>query len=138
MATLKKLMTLLSKEGLLDQRADVINLYTGGRTSSAKELTPFEIQALCDTITENSQHTLDKKRKRVLASIFGLYKKMNKKVSIEYVKGHACRAAKVDDFNKIPASRLDSIYNAFLKAQKDLEYSGRLVEIHNFEQTTYN
>ncbi|GAA4156744.1 hypothetical protein GCM10022217_16060 [Chryseobacterium ginsenosidimutans] len=138
MATLKKLMTLLSKEGLLEQRADVINLYTGGRTSSAKELTPFEIQALCDTITENSQNTLDKKRKRVLASIFGVYKKMNKQVSIEYVKAHACRAAKVDDFNKIPPSRLDSIYNAFLKAQKDLEYSKRLVEGHYFEQTHYN
>ncbi|WP_312388720.1 hypothetical protein [Chryseobacterium sp.] len=138
MATIRRLMTLLKKEGLLEQKSECIRLFTSGRTASAKELTPFELQSLCDTLAENSKDVMDKKRKRVLASIFGLYKLMNKTVTIEYVKAHACRAAKVEDFNKIPSSRLDSIYNAFLKAQKDLQYTGRLVDIHNFEQTTYN
>ena len=53
---------------------------------------------------------------------------MNKKPSVEYVKGIACRAAKEDDFNKIPAERLTSLYNAFLNAQKDLNFAKRLAD----------
>ncbi|WP_156173338.1 hypothetical protein [Chryseobacterium gallinarum] len=138
MATLKKLMTLLSKEGLLEQRADIIKEWTCGRTTSAKELTPAEITAMCFVLEKDSQETLDKKRKRVIAAIFGLFNKMNKPATIEYVKGIACRAAKVDSFNKISSTRLDSLYNAFLTAKKDLEYSKRLVEGYIFEQTNYN
>lgn len=138
MATLKKLMTLMSKEGVADNRADIISTFTHGRTSSAKHLNPSEIDSLCEFFEKNSTENLDKKRKRVIAAIFGLYKKMNKDVSLEYVKAHACRAAKVDDFNKIPSSRLDSIYNAFLKAQKDVNYSTRLVEGYISEQKYYN
>lgn len=138
MATLKKLMTLLNKEGLLEQRADIIREWTGGRTTSAKELTPSEITAMCFVLEKDSQDTLDKKRKRVIAAIFGVFKKMNKRVSIDYVKGIACRAAKVDYFNQISSSRLDSLYNAFLQAQKDLAFSNRLVEGYLFEQQIYN
>jgi hypothetical protein len=138
MATLKKLMTLLSKEGLLEQRAEIIKEWTSGRTSSAKELTYEEIAAMCFVLEKDSQEIIDKKRKRVIASIFGLFNKMNKKVTIEYVKGIACQAAKVDSFNKIPPARLDSIYNAFINAQKDLSFSKRLVENFISEQQYYN
>ena len=47
---------------------------------------------------------------------------------MEYVKAIACRAAKEDNFNKIPAERLTSLYNAFLNAQKDLNFAKRLVD----------
>ena len=43
MATLKKLMTLLSKEGLVENRAEVIHTFTRGRTSSARDLSENEI-----------------------------------------------------------------------------------------------
>lgn len=138
MATLKKLMTLLSKEGLLDQREDVIKLWTAGRTSSAKDLTPEELTSICKTIQENSIHIMDKKRKRVIAAIFGMFTKMNKVVTVDYVKGLACRAAKVNDFNVIPSARLDSLYNAFIHAQKDLTISNRIVEGYISEQQHYN
>jgi len=131
-------MTLLGKQGLLDQRDVIIDNYTGGRTTSAKELFPEEIDNLCSTLEKKGSENLDKKRKRVIAAIFGLYKLMNRPANMEYVKGHACRAAKAENFNDIPPSRLDSLYNAFLKAQKDLEYTGRLVEGHFFEQKNYN
>ena len=138
MATLKKLMTLLSKEGLLEQRADIIREWTGGRTASATELTPAEITAMCFVLEKDSIETLDKKRKRLIAAIFGLFKRMHKPVSMEYVKGIACRAAKVERFNQISSTRLDSLYNAFKIAQKDLSFTQKMVEGYINEQQSYN
>ena len=46
---------------------------------------------------------------------------------MDYVKGIACRAARVKDFNQIPSERLVSLYNAFLNAQKDLSFAQRLM-----------
>ena len=48
MATLKKLMTLMSKEGMADNRADIISTFTHGRTTSAKNLNPSEIDSFCE------------------------------------------------------------------------------------------
>jgi len=138
MATLKKLMTLLSKEGLVENRAEVIHTFTRGRTSSARDLSENEIELLCQFFESNSHETLDKKRKRLIAAIFGVFKKMNRNVSIEYVKSTACKAAKEADFNNIPGYRLDSLYNAFLKAQKDLTFTGRIVENFIAESQFYN
>lgn len=138
MATVKKLMTLLSKEGLIASRADVIHTFTNGRTSSVRELNSKEIETLCNFFEANSKETLDKKRKRLIAVLFGVFNLMNRKVSIDYVKSIACRAAKEENFNKISSSRLDSLYNAFLKAQKDLEFSGRLVDNYITESQLYN
>ena len=63
---------------------------------------------------------------------------MNRNVSIEYVKSTACKAVKEADFNNIPGYRLDSLYNAFLKAQKDLTFTGRIVENFIAESQFYN
>ena len=129
MATLKALMTSLSKQGLQEQRGEIIYDFTSGRTCSAKELTAVEIDELYYELNKRASVTsqeLDKKRKRLIAAIFGVFEKMNKKPSVEYVKAIACRAAKEDDFNKIPAERLTSLYNAFLNAQKDLNFAKRL------------
>nr|DAX96978.1 MAG TPA: Protein of unknown function (DUF1018) [Caudoviricetes sp.] len=131
MATLKALMTSLSKQGLQEQRGEIIYDFTSGRTSSAKELTASEIDELYYELNKRASaksQELDKKRKRLIAAIFGVFEKMNKKPSIEYVKAIACRAAKEDDFNKIPAERLTSLYNAFLNAQKDLNFAKRLAD----------
>jgi len=138
MATLKKLMTLMSKEGVTEQRAEIINAFTHGRTDSARNLNPQEIDKLCEFYERNSKEALNKKRKRVIAAIFGMFKKMNKSVNIDYVKSIACRASKYKKFNDIPSTRLDSLYNAFLNAQKDLHFAGRLVEGYISEQQNYN
>lgn len=138
MATIKKLMTLLNKEGLTNERSEIISKFTFGRTTSARGLTQTEVDQLCQFFEQNSKDVMDKKRKRVLASIFGAHEKMNKKITMEYAKGIACKAAKVSNFNEITGSRLDSIYNAFLKAQKDLDYSRRLVTAFILEQQCYN
>ena len=68
MATLKKLMTLLSKEGLVENRAEVIHTFTRGITSSARDLSENEIELLCQFFESNSHETLDKKRKRLIVN----------------------------------------------------------------------
>lgn len=141
MATIKKLMTLLSNQGLVDERAEIIAQFTNGEKSSARELTAIEIDIICtflDNEPAKKQNDLDKKRKRLIASIFGVFKLANKQVSMDYVKGVACKAAKEQTFNQIPSARLDSLYNAFLNAQKDLTFSKRLVEGFINEQISYN
>lgn len=138
MATLKQLMTLLSKEGLLENRAEIIKEWTSGRTDSAAKLTATEINAMCIVLEKNSIEEMDIKRKRLIASIFGMFNLMNKQVSMDYVKGIACRAAKVDKFNQISATRLVSLYNAFKNAQKDLTFTARMVEGFLNEQQSYN
>lgn len=138
MATLKKLMTILNKEGLTEQRGEIITGFTNGRTDSARQLTATEINELCGVLEGNPTIALDKKRKRLIAAIFGMFEKMNKQVSMDYVKAIACQAAKVKTFNSIPSTRLDSIYNAFLKAQKDLTFANRIVQNYIDEQTSYN
>ncbi|SKB63476.1 hypothetical protein SAMN05660477_00390 [Soonwooa buanensis] len=141
MATTKKLMTLLSKQGLTNQRADIIANFTNGRTTSVRALHPFEIDKLCNFFEAEQKkidRDLDKKRKRVIAVLFGIHEKLNKKVSMQYVKGIACKAAKVEDFNKIPSHRLDTLYAAFLKQEKDLDFSNRYVSGLINEAVCYN
>lgn len=128
----------MSKEGVTNQRAEIISAFTHGRTDSAKNLSPNEIDVLCDFYERNSKELLNKKRKRVIAAIFGMFNKMNKSVTTEYVKSIACIASKHKKFNDIPSTRLDSLYAAFLNAQKDLNFAGRLVEGYISEQQHYN
>ncbi|OWK97079.1 hypothetical protein AP75_13180 [Kaistella haifensis DSM 19056] len=141
MATLKKLMTLLSNQGLVEERAAIIAQFTNGAKSSARQLNASELNTLCTFLeneTTKQKNDLDKKRKRLIACIFGVFKLANRKVSMEYVKAIACRAAKEKNFNQIPPARLDSLYSAFLNAQKDLTFSKRLVDGFINEQISYN
>lgn len=142
MATKKQLMTILSKIGVTEaERRDLVLEWTHGRTNSVRGLTPDELSGLCNTLSQRQQQVtkeMDKKRKRVIAAVFGMYEKMNKKVSMAYAIATICQAAKVDDINKIPSTRLDSLYNAFSNAQKDLNFTSRITGSWIMEQTSYN
>lgn len=130
MATLKALMTFFSKQGIQEQRGEIIYNFTNGRTSSAKDLTPTEINHLSEALKSTAkpnQKDLDKKRKRLIAAIFGVFKIFNQQPTMEYVKGMACRAARKDSFNDIPPAKLVSLYNAFIHAQKDYSFAHRLI-----------
>lgn len=65
--------------------------------------------------------TLDKKRKGLLKSIFRWFELQGKVVTIEYVKGVACKAAKVDTFNDISSSQLSTLYAEFCRKQRARE-----------------
>lgn len=64
---------------------------------------------------------LNQWRKRLIAAIGGWLTMTGKQGGLDMIKGVACRAAGVDDFNKIPKARLVSLYNAFVQKQKDLK-----------------
>lgn len=139
MATLKQLMTILSMQKVSDEdRAQLICSWTKGRTTSARELTPKEMQDIVDKLQNAEQSNPDVWRKRVMAAIYGFLSKMNKEATPELVKGIACRAAKIEDFNKIPVQRLVSLYTAFTNMQKDLNFAKKMVESFTLDSQSYN
>lgn len=95
---------------------------------------------MAKTKTNSKQFTpeMNLKRKRLIGAIFGVFKLLNKKPTMAYVKKIACRAAKVEDINDIPPQRLQSLYNAFLNAQKDLGFAQRLVNCELWDLENLN
>ena len=139
MATLKQLMTILSIQKVSDEdRAQLVCSWTKGRTTSTRELTAKEMQDIVDKLQNAEQSNPDIWRKRVMAAIYGFLGKMNKEATPELVKGIACRAAKVQDFNKIPTQRLISLYTAFTNMQKDLNFAKKMVESFTLDSQNYN
>lgn len=118
---LKKFHTLCAR---LNMDADMkLALISGYGVESSKDLTNAELLELCDHLNEilNPEDAkTDKMRKRVIAAIGGWLRMIGKgDEGINYIKGVACQAAKVNNFNKIPLERLTTIYNMFLRKQKD-------------------
>lgn len=139
MATLKQLMTILSIQKVSDEdRAQLICSWTKGRTTSARELTPQEMDDIVTKLQYSNIESPDLWRKRVMAAIYGFLKKMNKEANPDIVKGIACRAAKTKDFNKIPVQRLVCLYTAFTNMQKDLNFAKKMVESFTLESQNYN
>jgi len=75
MATLKKLMTLFSKQGIDDDfRRTIIDGFTKGRTTSAKELTADELEKLCERLCPQTAAAADlelemRKRRSIILAI---------------------------------------------------------------------
>lgn len=118
---LRKFHTLCTR---LNMDAEMkLALISGYGVESSKDLTNAELTELCDHLNDilNPEDAKrDKMRKRVIASIRGWLRIIGKgDEGIGYIKGVACQAAKVDNFNKITLERLTTIYNMFLRKQKD-------------------
>lgn len=118
---LKKFHTLCAR---LNMDADMkLALISGYGVESSKDLTNAELLELCDRLNEilNPEDAkTDKMRKRVIAAIGGWLRMIGKgDEGINYIKGVACQAANTDNFNKISLERLTTIYNMFLRKQKD-------------------
>lgn len=139
MATLKQLMTILSMNKVSDEdRANMVYSWTSGRTTSARELRPEELQSIVNKLQGSENTSPDIWRKRLIAAIYGFLNKMNKEASPELVKAIACRAANVDDFNKIPTQRLVSLYSAFNNMQRDLNFAKKMVGEFITDSQNYN
>lgn len=139
MATLKQLMTILSINKVTDEdRAEMVYSWTSGRTSSARDLRPDELQSIVKKLQESENTSPDLWRKRLIAAIYGFLGKMNKEANPDLVKAIACRAANVDDFNKIPVQRLVSLYSAFNNMQKDLNFAKKMVGQFITDSQNYN
>lgn len=121
---LKRFHTLLRAAGIdSDGKAVILSQY--GVESSA-QLSVYDLLEIINNIETRcnvNYQMQDKWRKRVLAIISSYLKLMKSKKArdIEYIKTIAVRAAKAEDFNRIPADKLKSLYNAFRQRIKDYE-----------------
>jgi len=119
---LKKFHTKCTKAGLSsEEKYAVIGAF--GHNSS-REMTAIELLRACDMLDAKVNPQLaeiDKWRKRVMAAIGGWLKVMSVETTGEKIKAIACRAAAYDNFNDIPRERLNNLYYAFLKKQKDFK-----------------
>ena len=121
---LKRFHTLLHVAGIdTDGKAVILQQYN---VESSTQLSVYELMEIINNIetrTNVNYQLQDKWRKRVIAVVSNYLKAMGSKKArdIDYIKTIATRAAKVDEFNKIPAERLKSLYNAFNQRIKDVE-----------------
>jgi len=108
--------------------------------SSSKYLTDAELVEACNAIERQMNpraNELDKWRKRLIASIGGWLKAMNKYSDINLIKGIACRASGRASFNAIPLEQLRSLYAAFTKKAKDMHKVEDLTAVEvDFLQTS--
>jgi hypothetical protein len=111
----------------------LVSQFTGGRTVSLKKMEYSEYRQMCadmkSAIAGHGQKSEDANvwRKRVIAVIGAYLRNLRKRESIYEIKAIACRATQYDDFNLIPVQRLQNIYYAFLKKNKDFEMVGQVV-----------
>ena len=126
---LKKFHSLCFRLGM--SADEKLALLSGYGVESSKDLTNAELLELCDHLNEilNPEDAkTDKMRKRVIAAIGGWLRMIGKgDEGINYIKGVACQAAKTDNFNKISLERLTTIYNMFLRKQKDAKSVNEVV-----------
>lgn len=124
---LKKFHTLLGKAGIGEEgKREILSSY--GVTSS-RDLSAHDLLDVCNKIElmiDQRAKQEDIWRKRVIAAIFGWRRAMSDTATMDEVKAIACRAAGVKNFNDIPLERLRSIYNAFTKKRKDLNFAEQL------------
>lgn len=90
----------------------VVNEVGGRLTVSEKVDTSSDQEAM---------KRLDQKRKGLIRSIFAWFEQLGKFPNMDYVKGVACRAAGVDDFNKISEASLTRLYAEFCRKQRARE-----------------
>jgi hypothetical protein len=98
--------------------------FTEGRTGNVQEMKEAEFTLMlaameqCVADSDPNRVKLDKARKRVIAAIGAWLRERNKTESIGLIKAIACRAAKADDFNAIPANKLRALYEEWCNKRK--------------------
>lgn len=124
---LRKFHTMCGKAGIgEEEKREILAAYG---VVSSRELSARELLDICDRIDRMMRPDvaeLDAARKRLIAAIFGWRKAMGQSSNMNEVKAIACRAAQAKYFNAIPLERLRSLYSAFGKKTKDLEFVEKL------------
>lgn len=119
----KMIMAMCTKQGIDDElRADIAFQFSTGRTTHVSQLSSAEAADLITRLKQNQSQTdttADVWRKRLMAAIGEYLRVYNYTENAQTIKATACRAAGVDDFNKIPTDRLRGLYNAFKNYTRD-------------------
>jgi len=123
---LKKFHTLLGVAGIDQENKGVILGQYGGESS--RDLTINQLMEVC-SLVEGMIHPeiveTNMWRRRVLATIGSWLRKLGKDNNIDIIKAIACRASGNAKFNDITTDRLRSLYYAFGKKVKDLNFAER-------------
>lgn len=128
---IKKFHALLAKAGIgADGKEAILSSFGVESTRDLSVRQLMEACAALDAHINPKRVELDKYRKRLIGAIGGWLRKMNRTENIGIIKAIACRASGKDSFNAIPLEQLRSLYNAFVKKQKDL----RMVENLTIEE----
>lgn len=125
-----KFHVLLNKAGVDNEGKQ--DLLSGYGAESSKELTVEELEALCErlrqmaTARERKAEAMRRRALRAVCQFCGSVEVADwagwpKEKRIAYAKAIVCRAAGVDNFNRIGVDRLRSIAFAFEKQRKDME-----------------
>ncbi len=100
-------------------RRDFICDFTDGKFTSLQGLYEHDLELYNWMIAQMQikvaeyRKTKSKLRQQLIAAIFAHFERQELRVNIDYVKTVACRAAKCDDFNKIPEDKLRSLMHEF-------------------------
>jgi hypothetical protein len=117
---IKRFKSLLNTGGI-DRNAELAMLSAYG-VESCKDMNLYELIELCQKVelmTDPQLAKLDKLRKRLIATINGYLVGTGRPgMSLEYIKTIACRAAEVNEFNRIGESALNSVIGEFARKQK--------------------
>jgi len=128
---IKRLHALLARLGFNgDAKREM--LFESYGVISSSDLTTKQLVELCDSLEyrlSSKKKEIDLHRKRVIAAIGGWLTALGRENEIGVIKAIASRAAEAKSFNDIPLERLRSIYNAFLKKQKDLRFVDNLTKV---------
>lgn len=117
---IKKFHTLLGKLGMNNETKEAL-LYDNFKVTSSKDLTAHQLLALCNALSlQMNKDDMDAKRKQLIAAIGGWLRSMGMSEGLDKIKAIACRAAECKDFNRISEERLNSLYYAFKKKQRDV------------------
>ncbi len=117
---LRKFHTLCGVCGMTDDEKRAVIASYGVESSS--DIDTHALIDLCASLARRAGQTdMDRLRKRLLAAVSGYLAAMDHAHDLDTAKRVACRAAGCDTFNRIPADRLRSLYNAFTKRRRDLD-----------------
>ena len=93
-------------------------LLSGFKVESSADLSEEQLKYVIRILEKQANPQGDQERKRVIASVGGWLRKCSIEHDMNTIKAIACRAAGVQNFNKIPLSKLRAIYYEFRNKQK--------------------
>jgi hypothetical protein len=118
-----------------DRRGQLENCYG---VNSSRQLSDKQLVDIIDTLQQVVQSDANIWRRRVMAAIGAYLRRMNYTENADIIKAIACRAARTNNYNKIPISKLRAIYNEFSKQNLTGEICQNLKAIIENELSTLN
>lgn len=121
-ALIRKYHTICRDLGITEQEKVAIKESFG--VNSSRNLSETQLSQLINNLINGTDQTKTKKskedlwRKRTMAAVGAWLRMMNKTEGADIVKAIICRASGHENFNRIPISKLRSVYYEFVQKSK--------------------